>query len=140
MNKEYHREVSKRLRLAVWRTRSDLWKKVATGCCTYGNAPTAMHLPVRLNLSRNILRNTPLFSFVSPRTVPIWLPSDFWLFPKLKKILLKGKKIRRRERKMKKQTRLRSCLRYSECWILKECLLKWKSGRITGNITLKLKL
>lgn len=85
VNKEFYLEVLKRLRNSVRRKRPELW---ATGewYFHHDNAPAHTSIVVRQFLTKNGMITLPHAPY-SPDTAP----SDFFLFPRMKKNL-KGKR------------------------------------------------
>ena len=85
VNKEYHLEVMRRLREAIQKKRLELWKK-NSWLLHHNNAPAHSSLLVRNFLAKN---NTVIMP--QPPCSPDLASCDFFLFPRLKR-LMKGRR------------------------------------------------
>ena len=116
INKEYYREVLRRLRDAVRRKRPDLWR-ARTWQLHQANAPAHSSQLVQTFLAEHsipVVRQAPYS--------PDMAPCDFWLFPKLK--TLKGKRFESREEIMANAT---TALQSIPKEAYEKCFEQWKS-------------
>ena len=81
VNKEYYLSVMRRLREAIRRKRPELWTN-NSWFLHHDNAPSHTALIIRDHLAKNSTHIVP-----QPPYSPDLAPSDFWLFPKLKRPL-----------------------------------------------------
>ena len=115
INKEYYREVLRRLREAVRRKRSDLWQ-AGTWLLHHDNAPAHSSQLVQTFLAKHnvpVVRQAPYS--------PDMAPCDFWLFPKLK-MPLKGTRFESREDIMTNATAALMAIRKDD---FKKCFQQW---------------
>jgi len=117
VNQTFYLQVLKRLRDAVRRKRPELWQ---SGECWlhHDNAPAHKALSVKQFLTKNSMTQ-----LLHPTYSPDLAPCDFFLCPRMKKVL-KGKRFADVEEVKKKMTEALKGITLQEC---QDCFEKWKT-------------